>query len=55
MGIEMHAASDELFNTLADPTRRAIFERLLRRTKRAGADKHIGRLAAGRVQASRRS
>jgi DNA-binding transcriptional ArsR family regulator len=30
MGIGMHAASDDLFNTLADPTRRAIFERLAR-------------------------
>ncbi len=26
----MHAASDVLFKTLADPTRRAVFERLCR-------------------------
>jgi DNA-binding transcriptional ArsR family regulator len=26
----MHNASDALFRTLADPTRRAIFERLVR-------------------------
>ena len=30
MGFSMHAAPDALFKTLADPTRRAIFERLCR-------------------------
>jgi DNA-binding transcriptional ArsR family regulator len=30
MGLFMHTAPDALFKTLADPTRRAIFERLSR-------------------------
>ena len=30
MGFSMHAAPDALFKTLADPTRRAIFDRLCR-------------------------
>jgi DNA-binding transcriptional ArsR family regulator len=60
----MRAASDNLFKTLADPTRRAIFERLVRDgeqtvhalTDRAGVSqpmvsKHLGALKlAGLVQ-----
>jgi DNA-binding transcriptional ArsR family regulator len=60
----MQAASDNLFKTLADPTRRAIFERLVRDgeqtvhalTDRAGVSqpmvsKHLGELKlAGLVQ-----
>jgi len=60
----MPAASDNLFKTLADPTRRAIFERLVRDgeqtvhalTDRAGVSqpmvsKHLGALKfAGLVQ-----
>ena len=58
----MHAAPDTLFKTLADPTRRAIFERLIRDgeqtvhalTDRAGVSqpavsKHLGVLKRARL------
>jgi DNA-binding transcriptional ArsR family regulator len=64
----MHAASDFLFRTLGDPTRRALFERLTRGealtvralTERAGVSqpavsKHLGVLRrAGLVEAEPR-
>jgi len=64
----MHATPSELFSTLADPTRRAIFERLSRDgeqtvralTDRAGVSqpavsKHLGVLKRARLVRHRRS
>jgi DNA-binding transcriptional ArsR family regulator len=64
----MSVASNELFSTLADPTRRAIFERLCRDgeqtvralTDRAGVSqpavsKHLGVLKRARLVRHRRS
>ena len=53
----MQSAPDTLFKTLADPTRRAIFERLSRdgeQTVQCMTDR-IGRLAARGIQASGRT
>src|SRR5436190_22026069 len=63
----MHARPDDLFRTLSDPTRRAIFERLVRDgeqnvralTDRAGVSqpavsKHLAVLKAARLVRDRR-
>ena len=53
----MSAAHDLLFRTLADPTRRAIFERLCREGEQTvGAlTARAGRFAAGGLETSRRA
>jgi len=55
--IQCRNAHDVLFRTLADPTRRAIFEAAVprRRAEQAGPDGRAGVSQAGRVKAPRSS